>query len=197
MKAADRIAVAVGSFGLVGFLPLAPATLASAVATAILAFVLPLPTPAMVGLVLGLFLAGVWSCGRIERLYGHDPAAAVLDEVCGMAITLGWTPITPFTLVLGFLLFRVFDVLKLPPGRAAERVQGGWGIMLDDACAGVYAAVVLRAWAGLWPDVRVQVWHLVVLGVGAAGLVVFRKPLFRRYGKPRTRLGARRDVGPP
>ena len=194
MSAADRIAVAVGSLGLAGFFPVAPATVASAIATVLLAFVLPLPAGGAAALVIGIFLAGVWSCGRIERLYGRDPAAAVLDEVCGMAVTLGWAPITPMTLALGFLFFRIFDILKLPPGRAAERLHGGWGIMLDDVTAGVYAAVALRLCVWRWPDMQLQLWHVAVAAVAAVVLFLCRKPLLRRYGKPRTRLGARRET---
>ncbi len=190
-QSGDRIAVAFGSLAYVGFFPLAPATLASAIATGVFAAVMPLSVPGSAALVGALFMAGVWSCGRIEHLYGRDPSAAVMDEVCGMAITLASVPITAATLVLGFLLFRVFDVLKLWPGRAAERVHGGWGIMLDDTVAGIYAAVVLQACLRLWPDMQLQAWHWMVLGACTIVVFLFRKPLLRKYGKPPTRRGAR------
>ncbi len=187
----DRIAVAFGSLAYVGFFPVAPATVASAIATFVFALVMPLSGVASAALVGALFLAGVWSCGRIENLYGRDPSAAVMDEVCGMAITLALVPITTATLVLGFLLFRVFDVLKLWPGRAAERVHGGWGIMLDDVVAGIYAALVLQVCCRLWPDMHLQTWHWGMLGLFTVVGFLFRRPLLRKYGKPRTRRGAR------
>jgi len=193
-RPSERLAVAIASLAFAGFFPVAPATFASAIATVFFAFVFPLPAVAAVALVVALIVIGVWSCGRLESVYGHDPSAAVLDEVCGMAVTLAFGPITPATLVLGFLLFRVFDVLKLPPGRAAERLPGGWGVVFDDVVAGVYAAAVLRGCMWLWPGMHLALWHLGVLAVGAAVLFVFRKPLFRRYGKPRTRLGVRRGT---
>ena len=141
----DRLAVFVGSFGGCGFFPWAPATLASAVATPILAWIYPLPEAlAYAGLLTFLSLAGVWSATRMERIYGHDPSAVVLDEVLGMAIALAAMPITLATCVLAFLFFRVFDILKLWPGRALERLPHGWGVMADDACAGVYAWIALR-----------------------------------------------------
>ncbi len=196
LGALDRLAVGIASLGLVGFFPVAPATLASAVATAFLALVYPVATLAALVLVVVLLAGGVWACGRLERLYGQDPAAAVLDEVCGMAITLAWVPISPATLVMGFLFFRVFDILKVPPGRAVERLPGGWGIMLDDVVAGIYAAAALRGLLWLWPEPRLQAWHLVALGVAALALVILRKPLMRRYAKPRTRLGVRREGEP-
>lgn len=187
----DRLAVGLASLLLLGFFPLAPATLASAVAAALLGIVYPLPAAATAALVLALLAVGIWACGRLERSYGHDPAAAVLDEVCGMAITLAWVPISAATLVAGFVLFRLFDILKVPPGRAVERLPGGWGIMLDDVVAGVYAALALRALLWLWPGMRLQAWHLLPFAAAALVVFLFRKPLLRRYAKPRTPLARR------
>ena len=212
----DGLAVAVGSCGLAGFFPVAPATFASAVATVVLAFVYPLPVlSAYIGLLAALFLVGTWAATRMERLYGHDPAAAVIDEVLGMALTLAWvqgTPalgaaaavpaagklmtMAPVQLLLGFLLFRLFDILKLPPGRALERLPGGWGVMADDACAGLYAALALQGLLRLWPEPRLAAWQLLPAAAAAGVLLVFRRPLVRRYSKARSRLRAgRRGAG--
>jgi phosphatidylglycerophosphatase A len=199
----DRVAVVVGSFGFTGFFPVAPATFASAVVTPLLALVYtsnPQWT-AQLGLCAVVLGVGVWSSGRLEHLYGKDPSAAVIDEVLGMAIALAGVPIHGFTLVVAFALFRVLDVLKLPPGRALERLPGGWGIMMDDACAGLYAAVALRLILYVWPDAALAWWQLAPVGVGAVLLAVFRKPLLRRYGKkrcdPRTGLGVTGSTGEP
>jgi len=194
----DRAAVLIGSFGMTGFFPVAPATVASAVATAALAFVYPLPSALAYALLCGTIVAvGVWSAGRLERLYGTDPSAAVIDEVLGMAIALAGVPIHAATLGLAFLFFRVFDVVKLYPGRALERLPGGWGIMADDACAGLYAAIALRAVLRVWPGLRLEGWMLVPLGAAALLLFVFRKPLLRKYGKKRCdpRLGLQGGAG--
>jgi phosphatidylglycerophosphatase A len=169
-----------------GFFPVAPATFASAVTTAVLAFVYPLHSAlAYAVLCGGIFGLGVWSAGRLEHWYGTDPSAAVIDEALGMAMALAAVPITPATLVLAFLFFRVLDVVKLPPGRALERLPGGWGIMADDACAGLYAAILLRVVLRLWPGVHLEWWMLLPLGGLALLLLVFRKPLRRKYGKQR------------
>jgi phosphatidylglycerophosphatase A len=182
----DRIAVVVASFGLTGFFPVAPATFASAVTTVLLAFAYPLHSAwAYLLLCALLMFVGVWSSGRLERLYGTDPSAAVIDEVLGMAIALAGVPIHALTLLLAFLFFRVLDVVKLPPGRALERLPGGWGIMADDACAGLYAAIVLRVLLRLWPGLRLAPWMLVPVGVLGLVLLLFRKPLLRKYGKKR------------
>ena len=175
-----------------GFFPVAPATVASALAAVALFWAYPLGSPLAYALVVGgLFFAGVWACGRLERLYGHDPSAAVLDEICGMALTLAGAPISPATVVIGFLLFRFFDILKIWPGRALERLPGGWGVMMDDVLAGAYAAITLQLVLRVWPEPRLEAWHgFALAGLAVAGFF-FRKPLLRRYGKPRTRLGGR------
>jgi len=190
---ADRIAVVLGSFGLSGFFPVAPATFASAVVTPFIAWAYrawPGALPAVLVCV-GILLVGVWSAGRLEKLYGKDPSAAVIDEVLGMALTLALVPLTPATLLLGFILFRILDVVKLPPGRALERLHGGWGIMLDDASAGIYGCLLLHLALRLWPSMHLAAWQLLPLGAAALLLAIFRKPLLRRYGKKRCdpRLG--------
>jgi len=195
-RATDPLAVGIGTFALTGFFPVAPATFASAVVTPLLALAYHARPGAafQAGLCVAILWVGVWASGRLEQLYGKDPSAAVIDEVLGMAMTLFAVPITPFNLVLGFVLFRIFDVVKLWPGRRLERLPGGWGIMMDDACAGLYAALVLHAVLRLWPSPHWALWQLVVAGAAALLLLVFRKPLMRRYAKkrcdPRLVLGA-------
>ncbi len=187
----DRLAIVLGSFGLSGFFPLAPATFASALAAVGLWLVYPFNSWGAYALAIALVLfVGVWACGRMERLYGPDPSAAVVDEVCGMVITLTGAPINAATLLLGFVLFRFFDIVKVPPGRRSERLPGGWGVMMDDVVAGVYAFLGVQLALRLWPDMQLRAWHALVIGAAGLVLFVFRKPLLRRYGKPRTRLGA-------
>jgi phosphatidylglycerophosphatase A len=81
-----------------------------------------------------------------------DPSIVVIDEVVGMWITLFLIPKTVVAYLLGFALFRVMDILKPQPARALERIPQGWGIMLDDVVAGLYANVGLRVllWGAAW-----------------------------------------------
>jgi len=191
----DWIAIVVGSCVFTGFSPVAPATVASAVIAIPLWFLYPLASwRAYALLFIALLVVGAWASTRLERMFGHDPSAATIDEVLGMAMTLAAVPMTPAVLVLGFVLFRIADIVKVWPGRALERLPGGWGVMADDACAGLYAWIVLRGILHFWPEPQLEWWHLAVVAVISVPLVVFRKKLLRKYGKKRSRLGdARAD----
>ncbi|MCC5795422.1 MAG: phosphatidylglycerophosphatase A [Chromatiales bacterium] len=134
------------SFGLgTGLLPRAPGTWASA-ATAFAWWLLPTPGLAVhLALVVGLLLAGVWFCGESERRLGRkDHPGIVLDEIVGMLATLLVVPDTPGWILAALLAFRVMDISKPWPIREIDhRSPGGWGIMLDDVLAAVYAALAL------------------------------------------------------
>ncbi len=95
-------------------------------------------------------VAGVWAAQRAAEYWGEkDPQKIVIDEVSGQSIAyLGLLTASPFPgywkyLLLGFILFRVFDIWKPFPVRQAESLPGGWGIMADDWLAGIYAALIL------------------------------------------------------
>jgi phosphatidylglycerophosphatase A len=76
---------------------------------------------------------------------GKDPSSIVIDEIAGMTVTLLGISLTPFSLVLGFLVFRALDILKPFPIRFLDReVPGGAGIVLDDVMAGVYGNLLIR-----------------------------------------------------
>ena len=98
------------------------------------------------GLCAALALAAVWVSGRAIELYGrHDDPRIVIDEVVGLVVTMFGTAPTALTLVLGFALFRAFDIFKPWPCRTIDRkIDGGVGVVLDDVAAGVYAAAALH-----------------------------------------------------
>jgi phosphatidylglycerophosphatase A len=91
-------------------------------------------------------IAGFWICGQAaDKLGEHDFGGIVWDEIAGYLITLWWIPFSWQGVVLGFILFRFFDILKPWPIKVADRrVKGGFGIMLDDVLAGVLANILLR-----------------------------------------------------
>jgi len=94
-----------------------------------------------------LFAVGVWAAGEAEKFFGRtDPGAVVIDEVVGQMITFLLLPHATWKwLLAGFVLFRVFDVIKPFPARQAEQLPRGWGIMIDDVAAGLYGLGVLSA----------------------------------------------------
>jgi phosphatidylglycerophosphatase A len=148
-------------FGL-GLAPVAPGTFGTLAALPFWLVLMWLPLQ-WYALALGvLFAFGCWVCGRSARLLGKDDyGGIVFDEIVGFLVTC--IPLLPALhlkqgyfahwLVAAFVLFRFFDVLKPWPIRELERrIHGGFGIMLDDVLAGVYAAALLAIGTWLVPD---------------------------------------------
>lgn len=94
-----------------------------------------------------IFLVGLWSSGSFAKKLGKkDPSPVVIDEVAGMWLTLALVPISPLAYLIGFLVFRVADIVKPWPANWADReLPGGIGIMLDDMISGLYCMVALWA----------------------------------------------------
>lgn len=134
-----------------GLAPRAPGTFGTLAAIPVYLLVAGLPLVAYLLLTLLACVAGIWICDRAARDFGvHDHPAIVWDEIAGFLVTMIAAPAGVLWIVLGFLLFRFFDILKpWPIGWLDRRVDGGLGIMLDDIVAGVFAAVVLQVlfWA--------------------------------------------------
>jgi phosphatidylglycerophosphatase A len=129
--------------GGVGHAPLAPGTVASAI-TAIALWLLGLSPLALTGLLLVVLIVGTWAADEAERALGtKDPGAIVVDEVAGMTISVLTLPLTLPVLVAGFVLFRIFDVVKPFPAGTSQRLGGGVGVMIDDVIAGIYALILL------------------------------------------------------
>ena len=127
-----------------GYAPFAPGTFGSA-AGLLLWAALPQSAAAQSAAIVLIVAGGVWSAGVAERHFrGTDPAPVVIDEVMGMLVTLFLIPVGWPGAVAGFVIFRVFDVVKPPPANRLERLHGGTGIMADDFMAAVYANLVLR-----------------------------------------------------
>src|SRR5262245_54162812 len=140
-----RLAVFVCSFGYIGFFPFAPGTVGSAAGLVLFAVTRHSGIPYLDAmLIVGLFIAGVVFTPPCEQdLRCTDPGPIVIDEVMGMLMTLFMIPVGWVGLLTGFLLFRVLDVAKPFPARRLERMHGGYGVMLDDAMAGIYANLLL------------------------------------------------------
>ena len=161
--------IATGLFS--GYSPWASGTAGTAVG--LLLYLIPgmeIPLILSIAIIVGFF-AGVWSSGRVAAVVGHqltrsaelakakfqkdtaegdhktaDPSIVVIDEIVGMWITLLFLPKTIPVMIIGFFAFRAMDIIKPQPARSFERFPNGWGIMLDDVIAGVYAN--LLTWGG-------------------------------------------------
>jgi phosphatidylglycerophosphatase A len=129
-----------------GLAPKAPGTVGTVVAVPLYLLCAPLSWPLYLCVVALGIAVGVYVCGRAARALGvHDHPAIVWDEVAGFFLTMTAAPQGVVWLLLGFALFRFFDVLKpWPVGVADRRIHGGLGIMLDDVLAGVYAFLLLQ-----------------------------------------------------
>ncbi len=128
-----------------GYAPIAPGTAGSLVGLILFWPLSRLPVGVQVAAVVLGFLAGVAASTRVAaRLGRKDPGLVVVDEVVGMWITMLWVPFGPLTAALGFLAFRVMDIVKPFPARRLEALPAGWGIMADDVMAGVYANLLVR-----------------------------------------------------
>ena len=132
-----------------GLAPKAPGTAGTLVAIPIFWVIQDLSWPLYVSWLLVTFVLGVVWCGRSSRALGvHDHGGIVWDEMVGYWLTMFFAPAGWQWMLLGFILFRFFDILKpWPIGAVDRRVHGGFGIMIDDVLAGVYAWISLQALA--------------------------------------------------
>lgn len=138
------------SVGGVGAAPWAPGTAGSLVGVVVGWWAgRALAPPWYLAATVALFALGVAVSGRAERIAGRkDPSVVVIDEVVGMLVALFALPLRVVDVLIAFLCFRILDITKPFPLRRLEAQPGGWGIMLDDLVAGVYANVLVRV--GLW-----------------------------------------------
>ncbi len=140
-----RISVALATLFGAGYFPVAPATFGSLLTLALWWWMSAWPPALYLGFTAALALAAFWICGEAEKSLGHDAHPIVLDEVVGMLITMAFAPYHNLLAALvGFLLFRFFDILKPPPAYNAQELPGGIGVVMDDIFAGLYALAVLR-----------------------------------------------------
>jgi phosphatidylglycerophosphatase A len=150
-----RIAVVIASAAGLGYAPIAPGTVGSAAGVLIFFLTSHWSLPTQVLLALGVTAVGVWASSVAAGHFGRsDPSQVVVDEVAGQLITLLGTGATWKGAIIGFLLFRVFDIVKPWPANKLEALHGGWGIMADDVMAAIYACAILHGIIWLVPGMR-------------------------------------------
>ena len=147
----SRLAVGIATCAGIGRVPFAPGTFGT-VPGVLLAYALhrlgnPLVEIATIAVVA---IVGVWAASEAERHYALiDPGPVVIDEVLGMLVTVAFLPVGLVGLVVGFLVFRVCDIVKPFPARRLEKLPGGFGVMGDDFMAGLWGLALMHvlAWA--------------------------------------------------
>ena len=135
----------IGTVFNIGKLPLAPGTWASLIATISWYFLFQNQDPILLPTVTAfLFLLGSLAADAIIRnSKDHDPSRIVIDEWVGQWITFTFMPVNLSNFVIGLTLFRFFDIIKPFPVKSAEKLSGGWGVMMDDVVAGIMSFIIL------------------------------------------------------
>ncbi|NQU95535.1 MAG: phosphatidylglycerophosphatase A [Candidatus Omnitrophica bacterium] len=128
----------------VGFVPVAPGTVASLLG--VLLYLAVRNHPALYFSLTAILLAvGFWSSTVAEKNFSKkDPREIVIDEFSSVLLIYLFIPFSLKFLIIGFLLFRFFDIVKIPPIKKLEALPGGLGIMLDDIAAAVLANLILQ-----------------------------------------------------
>lgn len=127
-----------------GLVPVAPGTVGTLGALPLYFLVAPFGPWAVLATAIAITVIGIWSAGVVSRVKrAHDPQIIVIDEVAGLLVTLSVAPADWKGVVVGVVLFRLFDQTKPFPAGRAEKLPAGYGVVLDDVIAGIWAGAFL------------------------------------------------------
>ncbi len=152
-----KFGLLLATFFNIGRFPIAPGTLASLVTTAVFYAANTILQPSLItqiAAIVIIFIVGIPAASVGEEHFGKkDPRPVVIDEVAGQMVTLLMVPYSIGAYVVGFFLFRFFDILKpFPVNIADQKIKGGLGIMVDDIAAGLYGLGVIHLILHFWPN---------------------------------------------
>lgn len=148
----NRLSLFIATAGYTGYFPIAPGTAGSAVGLVVYAALRWTDSSVIEAVaIIAALVVGVWAADLAERQLGKDPSVVVIDEVMGMLVTLAFLNVTVLGAAIGFLIFRIFDVVKPYPAGRLEHLHGGPGIMLDDVMAGIYGNITMRMLIAVFP----------------------------------------------
>lgn len=137
----ERLIKTIATFFFVGYLPIMPGTWGS-LAGVLIYFLVRQNTFLYLSVFITVFFAGLYAAGKAEDIFGKkDDKRIVIDEVCGILLLFLLIPPYRLYLIIGFILFRLFDILKLYPTKKLERLPRSWGIMADDILVALYAFI--------------------------------------------------------
>lgn len=150
-------ALVLATGGYAGFFPIASGTVGAALGIVLDRGLRAVGSDLLYGaVILAICVAGAMASEVAERHFARkDPSYVIVDEVAGMLVSLYLLPVSWIGLLVGFLLFRVLDIVKPFPCRHAESLRGGLGIMADDVIAGLYVNLLLRLASLAWPALLV------------------------------------------
>ncbi len=138
--------ISIATAGGAGFSPIAPGTCGTLVAVPLVWWMADFSTAAFLGICVATTLIGIWAASISDKIWGtHDSGRIVIDEVAGYFVTVAVVDRSNWLILLvGFFVFRAFDIIKPPPIRAIDRdLGGGTGVILDDIAAGVMGVAVM------------------------------------------------------
>ncbi|MEI7640753.1 MAG: phosphatidylglycerophosphatase A [bacterium] len=145
--------ILISSFFYSGFFPFASGTFATLCFLPFYYFIFREMSPVLYfSITVGIYFIGVWASSYAAVIFkDKDPHKVVIDEVVGYLITMLFIPFTIKRMLVGFVIARVFDIIKPWPAYQSQKLRAGNGIMMDDAIAGVYGNLVM--------------WSLIFLGI--------------------------------
>ena len=141
-----RFVILFATWGGTGYSPVASGTVGTLAAIPFYLLYCRLPLPLYLATLVPFFFLASWAAGRAEEIFGKkDAGQIVIDEVLGYLVTMAGVSLSWTSVVAGFFLFRFFDIVKIEPARwCDQRLKNGYGVVLDDVVAGIYAAIALR-----------------------------------------------------
>ena len=147
MKFRQNWVVFIATGAYIGYIPKAPGTFGSIWGVLLAFWISRLPGLTAAICLAGLFFLAIWASGYTQKIIARkDPGCIVIDEVVGVVVGFIGLPFNLYTVIAGFVLFRIFDIFKpFPVNWIDKHVSGGLGVVLDDVAAGMYAHLMLRA----------------------------------------------------
>jgi len=141
-----KFIIILASWGGTGYSPFASGTVGTLAAIPLYLLLQRLSLPLYLVTVTAFIVFACWVAGLAERIFNEpDSSKIVIDEVAGYLVTMIAVPLSLKSVLLGFFLFRLFDITKVPPARYFDRqVKNGYGVVLDDVVAGIYACLALH-----------------------------------------------------
>lgn len=146
MNFTEKTALFLGTGGYIGYIPVIPGTFGSGLGLFFCYLLSLLPIKVSALWIVAFIVLAVWASQESEKLLKKkDPGCIVIDEIAGIMVTFLGIPFNVTSVIVGFLIFRMLDIIKPPPIRTIQDIlEGGAGVVMDDVAAGVAGNIVLH-----------------------------------------------------